>query len=397
MIPQNYIDMLGAKSVIRSLSEWATARGQEIGYENVFDYSLGNPSVPCPEHFTRTMIRLLQTEQPVTLHGYSPSLTIPSVRRAVADSLNRRFGMHYGPEHIFMTSGAAGALAHALRCVCQPGQEVVVPAPFFPEYKPYIEGAGLVLRVVPPRVEDFQIDLEALDAAIGENTAAVLINTPNNPSGAVYTARTMQALADLLTAASARIGRHIFLISDEPYREILFGGQQIVYPAKFYADTLTCYSFSKSLSLPGERIGYVAANPACEQAELIVPVCGQISRGTGHNCPASIIQLAVAECLDETSDLSVYERNMELIYAELKRLGFEVVKPDGTFYIFPRSLEPDAVAFCQKATRYDLVLVPGDSFGCPGHFRMAYCIDTEKVQRSFAALERFVRQEYGRG
>ena len=367
MIPQNYIDMLGAKSVIRTLSEWATARGQEIGYDNVFDYSLGNPSVPCPEHFTRTMIRLLQTEQPVTLHGYSPSLT----------------------------SGAAGALAHALRCVCQPGQEVLVPAPFFPEYKPYIEGAGLVMRTIPPRVEDFQIDLEAMDAAINENTAAVLINTPNNPSGAVYTADTMRALADLLTAASARIGRHIFLISDEPYREILFGGQPIVYPAKFYADTLTCYSFSKSLSLPGERIGYVAANPACEQADLIVPVCGQISRGTGHNCPASIIQLAVAECIDETSDLTVYERNMELIYAELKKLGFDVVKPDGTFYIFPRSLEPDAVAFCQKATRYDLVLVPGDSFGCPGHFRMAYCIDTEKVQRSFAALHRFVREEYG--
>ena len=395
MIPQNYIDMLGAKSVIRTLSEWATARGQEIGYDNVFDYSLGNPSVPCPEHFTRTMIRLLQTEQPVTLHGYSPSLTIPSVRRAVADSLNRRFGMHYGPEHIFMTSGAAGALAHALRCVCQPGQEVLVPAPFFPEYKPYIEGACLVMRTIPPRVEDFQIDLEAMDAAINENTAAVLINTPNNPSGAVYTADTMRALADLLTAASARIGRHIFLISDEPYREILFGGQPIVYPAKFYADTLTCYSFSKSLSLPGERIGYVAANPACEQADLIVPVCGQISRGTGHNCPASIIQLAVAECIDETSDLTVYERNMELIYAELEKLGFDVVKPDGTFYIFPKSLEPDAVAFCQKATRYDLVLVPGDSFGCPGHFRMAYCIDTEKVQRSFAALDRFVREEYG--
>ena len=395
MIPQTYIDMLGAKSVIRSLSEWAAARGQEIGYENVFDYSLGNPSVPCPPHFTARMIELLQTEQPVALHGYSPSLGIAPVRQAVAESLNRRFGMQYGPEHIFMTSGAAGALAHALRCVCRPGQEVLVPAPFFPEYKPYIEGAGLTMRVVPPRPADFQIDMEALDAAIGENTAAVLINTPNNPSGAVYTEATMRALADLLTAASARVGRHIFLISDEPYREILFGGRQIVYPARFYADTLTCYSFSKSLSLPGERIGYLAACPDCEQAGQIVPVCGQISRGTGHNCPPSLIQLAVADCLDETSDLSVYERNMELIFAELKRLGFQVVRPDGTFYIFPQSLEPDAVAFCRKATRYDLVLVPGDSFGCPGHFRMAYCIETEKVRRSFAALERFVKEEYG--
>ncbi len=396
MIPQQYLDMLGAKSVIRTLSEWATARGAEIGYDNVFDYSLGNPSVPCPPQFTETMIHLLHTARPVELHGYSPSLGITSVRKAVAESLNRRFGMEYGPEHIFMASGAAGALAHALRCVGRPGEEVVVIAPYFPEYKPYIEGAGLKLHIVPPRVEDFQVDLAALEAALGPDTAAVLINTPNNPSGAAYSSETLASMAEVLRAASAKYGRHIFLISDEPYREILFGGRSIDYPAKYYADTLTCYSFSKSLSLPGERIGYVAVNPAAEQADKMVPVCGQISRGTGHNCPPSIIQLAVAECLELTSDLSVYEKNMELIYAELKRLGFTVVKPDGTFYIFPKALEEDANAFCQKATRYDLVLVPGDSFGCPGYFRMAYCIDTDKVQRSFAALERFVCEEYRR-
>ena len=223
-----------------------------------------------------------------------------------------------------------------------------------------------------------------------------LINTPNNPSGAAYSAETLTGLADRLRAASAKYGHRIFLISDEPYREIMFGGQPIQYAAKFYDDTLTCYSFSKSLSLPGERIGYVAANPRCEDAEYIVPMCGQISRGTGHNCPASLIQLAVAECLDETSDLGVYETNMELIYAELKKLGFTVVKPSGTFYIFPKALEEDANAFCKKAMKYDLALVPGDSFGCPGYFRMAYCIDTEKVRRSFAALEKFVAEEYGK-
>ena len=201
---------------------------------------------------------------------------------------------------------------------------------------------------------------------------------------------------DRCGTASAKYGHRIFLISDEPYREIMFGGQPIQYAAKFYDDTLTCYSFSKSLSLPGERIGYVAANPRCEDAEYIVPMCGQISRGTGHNCPASLIQLAVAECLDETSDLGVYETNMELIYAELKKLGFTVVKPSGTFYIFPKALEEDANAFCKKAMKYDLALVPGDSFGCPGYFRMAYCIDTEKVRRSFAALEKFVAEEYGK-
>lgn len=396
MIAQHYLDMLGGKSVIRQLSEWSTARGAEIGYENVFDYSLGNPSVPCPPQFTQAMLRLLQNGDPVALHGYSPTLTIPSVRAAVAENLRRRFGVPYTADHIFMTTGAAGALAHALRCVAVPGQSILTIAPYFPEYKPYVEGAGLTLRVVPPRMEDFQIDFAALESMLDENTAAVLINTPNNPSGAAYSAETLRALADCLRAASARFGHHIFLLSDEPYREIVFGGASQMHPAAFYEDTLTCYSFSKSLSLPGERIGYVAANPACEKAEYIVPMCGQISRGTGHNCPASLIQLAVAECLDTTSDLSVYERNMELLYAELVDLDFTVVKPGGTFYIFPKALEEDSVAFCRKAQDYDLALVPGDTFGCPGYFRMAYCIDTEKVERSFAALRAFVRDCYGR-
>ena len=396
MIVQHYVDMLGGKSVIRELAEWSAARCAEIGYDNVFDYSLGNPSVPCPPAFTAAMVRLLQTQEPVALHGYSPTLTIPSVRQAVADNLNKRFGTDYTADYIFMTSGAAGALAHALRCVAAPGQTVLTIAPFFPEYKPYVEGAGLTLKVVPPRVADFQIDFDALEAMLTEDVAAVLIDTPNNPSGIAYSEETLRRLADMLRAASAKWGRHIFLLSDEPYREIVFGGVQ-QHPAVYYDDTLTCYSFSKSLSLPGERIGYVAVNPKAEKAGLIVPMCGQISRGTGHNCPASLIQLAVAECLDTTSDLSVYGRNMELLYNELVRLGFTVVKPGGTFYIFPRALEADAVAFCRKAQAYDLALVPGDTFGCPGYFRMAYCIDTEKVKRSFPALERFVRECYGRG
>ena len=395
MIAQHYKDMLGSKSVIRQISEWSTARGAEIGYENVFDYSLGNPSVPCPPQFTAACAELLAHTDPVRLHGYTPTLTLPSARKAVAESLNRRFGMDYTADHIFMTTGAAGALAHAVRCVGVPGQNIVTFAPFFPEYKPYIEGAGLTLRVTPPRCADFQIDFEAFAQLVDENTAAVLINSPNNPSGTAYSEETLQQLADFLTATIAKYGHHIFLISDEPYREISFGGRVTPYPAKFYDDTLTCYSFSKSLSVPGERIGYVAANPRCEDAAYIVPMCGQISRGTGHNCPSSLIQMAVERCLDVTSDLSVYETNMNLIYDELIALGFTVVKPDGTFYIFPKALEDDAKAFCQKALKYDLALVPGDSFGCPGYFRMAYCIETEKVRRSFAALEKFVAEEYG--
>ena len=331
MIAQHYKDMLGAKSVIRQISEWSTARGKEIGYENVFDYSLGNPSVPCPPQFTETCEDLLKNTDPVQLHGYTPTLTLPSTRKAVAESLNRRFGMDYTADHIFMTTGAAGALAHAMRCVAVPGQNIVTFAPFFPEYKPYVEGAGLTLRVTPPRCADFQIDFDAFAGLVDENTAAVLINSPNNPSGTAYSEATLRQLADFLTEASAKYGHHIFLLSDEPYREIAFGGAVTPYPAKFYDDTLTCYSFSKSLSIPGERMGYVAANPRCEGAKYIVPMCGQISRGTGHNCPSSLIQMAVERCLDVTSDLSVYETNMNLIYDELKALGFTVVKPDGTF------------------------------------------------------------------
>ena len=395
MIAQHYKDMLGAKSVIRQISEWSTARGAEIGYENVFDYSLGNPSVPAPQKFTDVCLDLLEHVDPVTLHGYTPTLTLPDVRAKVAESLNRRFGMDYTGDHIFMTTGAAGALAHAVRCIAVPGQNIVTFAPFFPEYKPYVEGAGLTLRVAPPRCEDFQVNFDVLDSLVDENTAAMLINSPNNPSGTAYSAETLTKLAAYLKKKSAEYGHHIFLISDEPYREIAFGGKTIPYPAKFYDDTLTCYSFSKSLSIPGERMGYVAANPRCEGAKYIVPMCGQISRGIGHNCPSSLIQMAVERCLDVTSDLSVYETNMNLIYDELKALGFTVVKPDGTFYIFPKALEDDAKVFCQKALQYDLALVPGDSFGCPGYFRMAYCIETEKVRRSFAALEKFVAEEYG--
>lgn len=397
MIAQVYKDMLNAKSVIRQFSEFATARGKEIGYENVFDYSLGNPSVPVPKAFTDVMIDMLQNKNPMALHGYSQSLGIPEVRAKVAASLNRRFDMNYTANHIFMTSGAAGAIAHALRCVTVPGDEVLTFAPYFPEYGPYVNLTGAKLKIVPPSLADFQINFDAFTEMLTDKVMAVLINTPNNPSGIVYSSETLTRLAKTLTEKSEEYGHPIYLISDEPYREITFAGVDAPYVSKFYANTLSCYSFSKSLSLPGERIGYVAVNPACPDAETFVQMCGQISRGTGHNCPASIIQLAVAEVLDETADLSVYETNMNLLYDELPRLGFICVKPGGTFYIFPKALEEDAVAFCQKATKYDLILVPGNSFGCPGYFRMAYCIDTEKVERSLTALRKFVKEEYGVG
>ncbi|MCR4729162.1 MAG: pyridoxal phosphate-dependent aminotransferase [Lachnospiraceae bacterium] len=394
MINEKYRDMLSKKSVIRNLSEFATKRGTEIGYENVFDFSLGNPSVPVPDAFSDAMVKLIKEENPMALHGYSPSLGNPEFKKAVAESLNRRFAMNYKPTHIFPTTGAAGAIAHALRAVTVPGDEVIVFAPFFPEYIPYITCTGAKIVTVPADTEAFQINFGKFDELLTEKVKAVLINSPNNPTGVVYSEDTIRRLTDMLREKSKKFGFNIYLISDEPYREILFEGVKCPYPSKYYDHTLSCYSFSKSLSLPGERIGYVAANPADPDSETIINMCGQISRGTGHNCPASLIQQAVAKTIDLTSDLSVYETNMNLLYKELVSLGFSVVKPGGTFYIFPKALEDDAVAFCNKALKYDLVLVPADSFACPGYFRMAYCIDTEKVERSLTALRTFVKTEY---
>lgn len=388
MLAERYKKMLSQESMIRQIFMYGKKRGAEIGYENVFDYSLGNPSVPCPPAFTAAMQKLLAEKEPVALHGYCPNQGDPDFRRAVAESCARRFGLAYEAKHIFPTTGAAGALAHALRAVVTPGQKVLTFAPYFSEYGPYVAGMDAVLEIVSADTETFQPNFDKLEQMLDETVAAVLINTPNNPSGVAYSCASMQRLGDILRAKSAAFGHEIFLISDEPYREIRYAGAEHPYPAAYYDNTLTCYSFSKSMSLPGERIGYVAVNPKAEGADILVDMMAQISRGTGHNCPPSLIQQAVAQCIDCTSDLSVYETNMNLLYNKLVELGFTVVKPGGTFYIFPKCLESDSMAFCEKAKEFDLLLVPGDGFGVPGYFRMAYCIDTEKVQRSLAALEK---------
>ena len=394
MISETYKAMLSGKSVIRELSERAAVMKQEIGEENVFDFSLGNPSVPVPKAYNDCMAQLLAEGNPMLVHGYSSSLGIPSVKESIAASLNRRFGMNYAGSDIFMTSGAAGALAHAFRLVTKPGDEILTFAPFFPEYNPYVNLTGAKLRVVPASTADFQINFAAFEEMLTPQVHAVLVNTPNNPSGVAYSAQTLQRLAQTLARKEAEFGHDIWLISDEPYREIVFGGGEAPYVSSFYPRTLSCYSFSKSLSVPGDRIGYVAVNPESGVSAMLVNMCGQISRGIGHNCPSAIVQLAAAACCDLTSDLSVYETNMNILYDGLTKLGFDIVRPGGTFYMFPKALEADAVAFSQKALRYGLVLVPGDSFGLPGYFRIAYCTDTDRVVRSLAAFERFVKAEY---
>ena len=394
MISQKYKDMLGQKSVIREMSAAGHKMGEEIGFDNVFDYSLGNPSVPAPKKVEDVIKKLLEETEPLSLHGYSEGHGILQVREKIAAYLAKTYDIPYTYEDVFMASGAAGALAHAFRAVVCPGEEIITFAPFFPEYRPYIETTGAVLKIVPANTETFQINFEAFEQMITEKTAAVLINTPNNPSGIVYSTETIRKLAEVPAKAPETYGHDIYIISDEPYREIVFSGVDAPCVSKFYANTIMCYSYSKSLSLPGERIGYVAVNTACKDAALIVHMCTQISRGIGHNCPASLLQLTVAELLGETSDLSVYEENANILYDALTKMGFSCVRPGGTFYMFPRSPEEDAKAFCQKALAYNLVLVPGDSFGCPGFFRISYCVPTEKVKRSLAAFEKLA-QAYG--
>lgn len=392
MINELYKDMTGKGSVIREFFSYANKKAAEIGAENVYNYSLGNPSVPVPQEFTDYMIEMLQTKDAVSLHGYSPSLGIDSTRQAVADSLNRRFDMHYTSDDIFMTSGAAGALAHAIRCVVKEGDEVITFAPYFPEYVPYVEGTGASLTIVPAEIETFQINFEAFEDALNPNVQAILINTPNNPSGIVYSTATIKRLGDILRAKQEEYGHDIYLISDEPYREIVFANTDAPFVSAFYDNSICCYSFSKSLSLPGERIGYVAVNPACRDAKLIVAMCGQISRFTGHNCPPSIIQLGVERVLDKTSDLSVYEENKNILYRELTRIGYHIVEPGGTFYMFPRTLIPDANEFCWRAAKeLNLIIVPGDSFCCPGHFRISYCVSTDMVKRSIPLFEKLYK------
>ena len=404
MINETYKSMLSGKSVIRELNEYANdiTRHPHLKPEDMFDYSLGNPSVPVPEAFNARIKALLDSGATVVVIEHDLDVIrnadyiigIPAAREKIAASLNRRFGMRYTMDDIFMTSGAAGALAHAFRLVTQPGDEILTFAPFFPEYRPYTAGAGLALRGVPADTQTFQINFDAFERMLTPAVQAVLINTPNNPSGAVYSAETLRRMAALLLQKEKAFGHDIWLISDEPYREIAFDGREVPYASRFYPRTISCYSFSKSLSIPGERIGYVAVNPESGVSAMLVNMCGQISRGIGHNCPSSVIQLAAADCCDLTSDLSVYETNMNLLYDALTALGFDVVRPGGTFYLFPKALESDAAAFSRKALPYGLILVPSDSFGLPGYFRIAFCTDTEKVVRSIDAFKAFVKAEY---
>lgn len=391
MLNQFYSNMLQEKDMIFEIFAYAQKRRAEVGAGRICDFSLGNPSVPAPDMVAESIRRLLKSSDSLILHGYSPSGGIPEVREQIADDLNTRYGTSYSARHLFMTCGAASAIAHAVRAIGAPGDEILTFAPCFSEYRAYVNGAGCTLKIVPPDTASFQIDLEKTDRMITGKTAAVLINSPNNPSGAVYTTDTIRKLSALLTRRSAELGHTIYLISDEPYRDILFSDAEHFYIASLYPHTLTCYSYSKSLSLPGERIGYLAVWPECADADRILEILPQISRTTGHNGAPVLWQRVAADCCSLTSDMTVYEKNKKILCEALTDFGYQCVQPKGTFYMFPRSPIPDAATFCTEAMTRDLMLVPGDGFSCPGHFRIAYCVSEEVVRRSLPVFRSLIR------
>jgi len=387
--------MLGlgtARSVIRELFEYGKQRAAVVGAENVFDFSIGNPSVPSPGSVNEAAIRLLNESDPVVLHGYTSAGGDNAAKETIAASLNRRFGMDYTPDNLYMTVGAAAALCCTLKGLCCPGDEFVVIAPFFPEYKVFIEGAGGVMKLVPAQIEDFQIDFAALEAIIGPHTKAVLVNSPNNPSGVVYSEETIKKLSDLLETKSAELGRPIYIIADEPYREIVYDGVTVPYIPKYYKNTVVCYSWSKSLSIPGERIGYVAVPSAMDDWQEVYAAIAGGGRAIGYVNAPSLMQRVAAACCDDTADISVYAKNRRLLLDGLRSMGFTCVEPGGTFYLFPRSLEPDDFAFSERAKKHDILIVPGAGFGAPGHVRISYCVPTARIERALPVFEKLARE-----
>lgn len=385
MVSQRMLQLGTARSVIRELFEYGRQRAAEVGAENVFDFSLGNPSVPAPAAVNETAIRLLR-EQGDTIHCYTSAPGDTGARQRIADSLNRRFGEHYTADELYLTVGAAASLCCVFNGLTCPGDEYILFAPYFPEYKVFIEGARGKVQVITPEIEQFQIDFTAFEKAVNCRTKGVVINSPNNPSGVVYSRQTLETLAAILRAKEALYGHPIYLISDEPYREIAFDGVEVPWVPSIYQDTIVCYSFSKSLSLPGERLGYVLVPKQTTDAVSVSAAVAGAGRSLGYVNAPSLFQQVTAECCDLTSDISVYERNCTLLTDALREMGYHVVQPGGAFYLFPRSLEPDDMAFSERAKKFDLLLVPGSGFGAPGHFRIAYCVQTEMIQR---ALPRF--------
>ncbi len=394
MINQTMMQLGKKRSVIRDIFEYANSRRAQIGAENVFDFSLGNPNVPAPEIVNRTIRELLDTQDDASLHGYTSAQGAAPVRKAIADNLNERFGTAFHADNLYMTCGAAASLRITLTALSAEGDEVIVFTPYFPEYGVFASTAGMKLVEVSSDAATFQIDFEKLGAALTPSTKAVIVNSPNNPSGVVYTEETIRRLSDLLAQREKEYGHPIYLISDEPYRELVYDGIEVPYLTKYYQNTIVCYSYSKSLSLPGERIGYILVpDEVCDSKDLYAAVCGA-GRALGYVCAPSMMQQVVAKATGQVADLNIYRENRDLIYNALTQYGFTCIHPDGAFYLFVKSPVEDAVAFYEKAKEFDLMLVPADSFGTPGFVRIAYCVSTEMIRRSLPAFQTLA-QAYG--
>ena len=391
MLNQTAYSLGANRSCIRDLFEYGRARAAVVGEENVFDYSLGNPSIPSPAAVDEAVRQILLDTPTLQVHGYTSAVGDFATRQAIADDLNRRYDAGCRGENFFLGCGAAPELVAVFTALAVPEGELLAIAPYFPEYKPFAQAAGLNFRVVPPDVPDFQIKLDAVEAMLTPHTQAVLINTPNNPSGVVYTGQTLEALGALLTQKSREYGHPIYLISDEPYRELAYG-VEVPFVPLIYPNTVVCYSYSKSLSLPGERIGYIYVPDSAADSRALYDAVAGAARSAGHVCAPSLWQKVIARCAGLRPDLQAYDRNRKALYEGLTAMGYEMAKPDGAFYLFIKAPGGDANAFSEKAKERDLLLVPGDGFGCPGYFRICYCVSYDMIQRSLPVFRELIKQ-----
>ena len=383
---------LGAnRSVIRDLFEYGRQRAAIVGPENVYDYSLGNPSIPAPDYVNQAIRDILSDTDSLAIHGYTTAVGDYATRKAIADDLNTRYNAGAAAEDFFIGSGAAPELVAVFQALAVPGSEILAVAPYFPEYKPFVEGTGAAFKVVPPDVPGFQINLEAVEAMLTPATQAIIINSPNNPSGVVYTAETLAALGEILTRKGAEYGHPIYIVSDEPYRELTYGCTAPFIP-NIYPNTVVCYSYSKSLSLPGERIGYVYVPKQCADAQKLYAAVAGAAREKGHVCAPSLWQKVIARCTHLRPDLEAYDKNRKALYEALTSYGYEMAKPDGAFYLFIKAPGGDAVAFSEAAKKHDLLVVPGNGFGCPGYFRICYCVSYEMIQKSLPAFQALITE-----
>ncbi len=392
MINEAMYEYGSKSSVIRELFAYGLERKKVVGEDKVYDFSIGNPSIPAPPQVKEALLELLE-EPAEILHGYSPASGDPEVKKQLAESVNRRFGTHYTADNFYMTVGAAASLNISIHALTDPGDEFITFAPFFPEYTVWVENAKAKLLVTPADTRDFQIDFEAFEKLISRKTKGVIINSPNNPSGVVYSEETIRRLAEVLRRKQKEYGTSIYLISDEPYREIVYDGTVVPYAPSYYENTIVCYSYSKSLSLPGERIGYIIVpNEAAESKRLMAAVNGA-GRALGYVCAPVLFQKTVAKCADITGDIQAYAKNRDLLYNGLTKLGYECVYPQGAFYLFVKSLEPDANAFSEHAKRHDVLVVPSDTFGCTGYVRISYCVSERTILNAMPAFAK-IMEEY---